>query len=62
MSETFDTQLAKLIAAELFFLLGMHAARDLFEKSYFALGDRGEGGGRSDGSGACVGQLYGGNT
>jgi len=38
MPETFDTQLTKLIAAELFFLLAMHAARDLFEKSYFALG------------------------
>jgi hypothetical protein len=38
MPETFDTHLTKLIAAELYFLLGMHAARELLGKSYFALG------------------------
>jgi hypothetical protein len=37
-AETFDTNLLKLIAAELYFLLGMQTARELFGKSYFALG------------------------
>ena len=36
--EAFDTQLTRLIAAELYFLLGMNVARELYGKSYFALG------------------------
>ena len=38
MSKDFETQLTRFVAAELLFLLGMHAARDLFGKGYFALG------------------------
>jgi hypothetical protein len=37
-AETFDTNLLRLIAAELYFLLGMQTARELLGKSYFALG------------------------
>jgi ribosomal protein L14E/L6E/L27E len=36
--ESFDTNLAKLLAAELYFLLAMTASRELYGKSYFALG------------------------
>jgi hypothetical protein len=34
----FDTNLMRFVAAQLHFLLGMTAAREMFEKSYFALG------------------------
>ena len=36
--EKFDTNLLRMIAAELHLLSGLHVARDLFGKSYFALG------------------------
>jgi hypothetical protein len=40
MAEDFDfnTNLMRFVAAELHFLLGMTAAREMFGKSYFALG------------------------
>jgi hypothetical protein len=34
----FDTNLMRFVAAQLHFLLSMSAAREMFEKSYFALG------------------------
>jgi len=36
--ETFDTNLLRWIAAELYFSLGMQASREMFGKSYFSLG------------------------
>jgi len=36
--ETFETNLLRVIAAELYFLVGMTAAREMYGKSYFALG------------------------
>ena len=36
--ESFDTNLMKVIAAELYFIAGMQAAREMYSKSYFALG------------------------
>jgi hypothetical protein len=36
--ENFDTNLLRWISAELYFLLGMQAAREMFGKSYFSLG------------------------
>jgi hypothetical protein len=34
----FDTNLMRFVGAQLHFLLSMTAAREMFEKSYFALG------------------------
>jgi hypothetical protein len=34
----FDTNLLKMIAAELYFSVGMTVAREMYGKSYFALG------------------------
>jgi hypothetical protein len=34
----FDTNLLKMAVAELYFLLGMQAAREMYGKSYFSLG------------------------
>lgn len=36
--DSFETNLTKLLAAELYFLLAMTASRELYGKSYFALG------------------------
>jgi hypothetical protein len=35
---TFETRLLKWIAAELYFLAGMNASREMYGKSYFSLG------------------------
>jgi hypothetical protein len=35
----FDTRLLKWIASELYFLAGMNAAREMYAKSYFSLGE-----------------------
>jgi hypothetical protein len=37
-TENFSTNLLRLVAAELYFSLGMQAAREMYAKSYFALG------------------------
>lgn len=37
-NETLDTNLLRWISAELYFSLGMQAAREMFGKSYFSLG------------------------
>jgi hypothetical protein len=34
----FDSKVLKLVAAELYFLAGMTAAREMYAKSYFSLG------------------------
>jgi hypothetical protein len=36
--EKFETNLLKVIAAELYYLLGLQAAREMYGKSYFSLG------------------------
>jgi hypothetical protein len=36
--ENFETNVLRTIAAELYFLVGMTAAREMYGKSYFALG------------------------
>lgn len=36
--DSFESNLLRTIAAELYFLAGMNAAREMFGKSYFALG------------------------
>ncbi len=36
--ERFDENLLKLIAAEVFFLVGMQTSREMYGKSYFSLG------------------------
>lgn len=36
--EKFETNLLKMIAAELYFLVGLQAAREMYGKSYFSLG------------------------
>jgi hypothetical protein len=36
--DKFDTNLLKVIAAELYFSLGLQAAREMYGKSYFSLG------------------------
>ena len=36
--EKFETNILRLIASEFYFSLGMTAAREMFGKSYFALG------------------------
>jgi hypothetical protein len=36
--EKFETNLLKLIASELYFLLDIQAAREMYGKSYFSLG------------------------
>jgi hypothetical protein len=36
--EKFDTNLMRFVAAELYFLVGMQAAKDMFDKSYCSLG------------------------
>jgi hypothetical protein len=36
--DPYDTDLMKWIAAELYFLAGMYAAREMYGKSYFSLG------------------------
>lgn len=38
MSNEFDTNLLRMIAAELYFLLGIQAAHAMYGKSYFSLG------------------------
>ncbi len=38
MSNEFDTNLLRMIAAELYFSLGIQAAREMYGKSYFSLG------------------------
>ncbi len=36
--EKFETNLLRLIAAELYYLAGIQTAREMYSKSYFALG------------------------
>jgi len=36
--EKFETNLLKLIAAQVYFLVGMFASREMYGKSYFSLG------------------------
>ena len=38
MPEDFGENLLKMIAAELYFLLGMQASREMYGRSYFSLG------------------------
>ena len=38
MNEDYNINLTRLVAGELFFLLGMTAAREMYGKSYFSLG------------------------
>lgn len=38
MADEFDTNLMRMIAAELYLSLSMQAAREMFAKGYFALG------------------------
>ena len=38
MAEDFQLNILKLICAELYFLAGMSVAREMYGKSYFALG------------------------
>lgn len=38
MNDEFALNLLKVIAAEQFYLCGLHTARDMFSKSYFSLG------------------------
>jgi len=36
--EKFETNLLRVVAAELFYLIGLQAAREMYGKSYFSLG------------------------
>jgi len=38
MASDFELEVIKLVAAELYFLTGMTAAREMYGKSYFSLG------------------------
>ena len=38
MAEQFETNMIRMIAAELYFLASMTAAREMYGKSYFSLG------------------------
>jgi len=38
MAEDFQLNIMKLICAELYFLAGLNASREMFGKSYYALG------------------------
>ena len=38
MTEKFEVNLLRMIAAELYFLVGLSASREMYGKSYFSLG------------------------
>jgi hypothetical protein len=55
--DKFEANLLKVIAAELYFSLGLQAAREMYGKSYFSLGPGGEELCRSGGFGCCKWEL-----